>query len=250
MAIFARFFVIPKSMKYKRILLKLSGESLAGDRQEYILNPQILEQYASEIKEIVKRGVQVAIVVGGGNIYRGKEAGKSGIEKVQGDYMGMLATVINGMALQSAIEKHGVFTRLLSAIKMEQICEPFIRRRAIRHLEKGRVVIFGAGTGNPYFTTDSAASLRAIEIEADVVLKGTRVDGVYSADPEKDSSAVKFNQISFEEVYARGLNVMDMTAFTLCKENALPIIVFDMNTPGNLLKLVQGESVGTLISMS
>jgi uridylate kinase len=236
-------------MKYKRILLKLSGEALAGEGQNYVINPAQLEQYALEIKEAVNYGVQIAIVVGGGNIYRGKEAVRSGIDKVQGDYMGMLATVINGMAMQSAIERQGVYTRLMSAIKMEQICEPFIRRRAIRHLEKGRVIIFAAGTGNPYFTTDSAASLRAIEIEADVVLKGTRVDGVYSADPEKDPDAQRFSHISFEEVYARGLNVMDMTAFTLCKENALPIIVFDMNKTGNLLRIVKGEEVGTLISM-
>ncbi len=237
-------------MKYKRILLKLSGESLSGENQQYVINPARLEQYAQEIKDAVRQGVQVAIVIGGGNIYRGSEADRSGIDKVQGDYMGMLATVINGMALQNAIEKQGIYTRLMSAIKMEQICEPFIRRRAIRHLEKGRVVIFAAGTGNPYFTTDSAASLRAIEIEADVVLKGTRVDGVYSADPEKDLDAVRYQQISFDEVYAKGLNIMDLTAFTLCKENNLPIIVFDMNKQGNLLRLVQGQDVGTLVSMA
>jgi uridylate kinase len=237
-------------MKYKRILLKLSGESLSGENQQYVINPIRLEQYAQEIRDTVRQGVQVAIVIGGGNIYRGSEADRSGIDKVQGDYMGMLATVINGMALQSAIEKQGIYTRLMSAIKMEQICEPFIRRRAIRHLEKGRVVIFAAGTGNPYFTTDSAASLRAIEIEADVVLKGTRVDGVYSADPEKDLDAVRYQQISFDEVYAKGLNIMDLTAFTLCKENNLPIIVFDMNKQGNLLRLVQGQDVGTLVSMA
>jgi len=237
-------------MKYKRILLKLSGESLSGENQQYVINPIRLEQYAQEIRDAVRQGVQVAIVIGGGNIYRGSEADRSGIDKVQGDYMGMLATVINGMALQSAIEKQGIYTRLMSAIKMEQICEPFIRRRAIRHLEKGRVVIFAAGTGNPYFTTDSAASLRAIEIEADVVLKGTRVDGVYSADPEKDLDAVRYQQISFDEVYAKGLNIMDLTAFTLCKENNLPIIVFDMNKQGNLLRLVQGQDVGTLVSMA
>jgi uridylate kinase len=237
-------------MKYKRILLKLSGESLSGENQQYVINPIRLEQYAQEIRDTVRQGVQVAIVIGGGNIYRGSEADRSGIDKVQGDYMGMLATVINGMALQSAIEKQGIYTRLMSAIKMEQICEPFIRRRAIRHLEKGRVVIFAAGTGTPYFTTDSAASLRAIEIEADVVLKGTRVDGVYSADPEKDLDAVRYQQISFDEVYAKGLNIMDLTAFTLCKENNLPIIVFDMNKQGNLLRLVQGQDVGTLVSMA
>ncbi|MCS6795672.1 MAG: UMP kinase [Raineya sp.] len=236
-------------MKYKRILLKLSGEALAGDRQEYVINPQILERYAKEIKKVVERGVQVAIVVGGGNIYRGSEANVSGIDKVQGDYMGMLATVINGMALQSAIEKQGIYTRLMSAIRIEQVCEPFIRRRAIRHLEKGRVVIFAAGTGNPYFTTDSAASLRAIEIEAEVVLKGTKVDGIYTADPMKDSSATRYHTLTFDEVYQKGLNVMDMTAFTLCKENNLPIIVFDMNQEGNLLRIVEGEEVGTLVAM-
>jgi uridylate kinase len=235
-------------MRYKRVLLKLSGESLAGESHDYIINPKRLEQYAREIRDAVKEGVQVAVVVGGGNIFRGAEAEKSGIEKVQGDYMGMLATVINGMALQSAVEKQGIYSRLMSALKMEQVCEPFIRRRAIRHLEKGRVVIFAAGTGNPYFTTDSAASLRAIEIEADVVLKGTRVDGVYSADPEKDQNAVRYSKISFDEVYEKGLNIMDLTAFTLCKENNLPIIVFDMNTSGNLLKLVKGEEIGTLVT--
>jgi uridylate kinase len=236
-------------MKYKRILLKLSGEALAGDRQEYVINPQILERYAKEIKKVVEKGVQVAIVVGGGNIYRGSEADKSGIDKVQGDYMGMLATVINGMAMQNAIEKQGIYTRLMSALKMEQVCEPFIRRRAIRHLEKGRVIIFAAGTGNPYFTTDSAASLRAIEIGANVVLKGTKVDGIYTADPMKDSTATKYNNITFDEAYEKGLNVMDMTAFTLCKENNLPIIVFDMNQEGNLLKIVEGEEVGTLVAL-
>jgi len=212
------------------------------------IDPLRLAQYSEEIKKVVDVNIEVAIVIGGGNIYRGVEAEKSGIERVQGDYMGMLATLLNGMALQSALEMHGMNTRLMSGINMEQICEPFIRRRAIRHLEKGRIVIFGAGTGNPYFTTDSAASLRAIEINADVVLKGTRVDGVYSADPEKDPSATRFSNISFKEVYQKGLNVMDMTAFTLCQENNLPIIVFDMNKPGNLIKLVQGEEVGTLIT--
>lgn len=236
-------------MKYNRILLKLSGEALAGDRQEYVINPQILERYAKEIKKVVEKGVQVAIVVGGGNIYRGAEADVSGIDKVQGDYMGMLATVINGMAMQNAIEKQGIYTRLMSALKMEQVCEPFIRRRAIRHLEKGRVVIFAAGTGNPYFTTDSAASLRAIEIGAQVVLKGTKVDGIYTADPKKDSSAIRYKNITFDEAYEKGLNVMDMTAFTLCKENNLPIIVFDMNQEGNLLKVVEGQEVGTLVAL-
>ncbi|MFN3403720.1 MAG: UMP kinase [Cytophagaceae bacterium] len=235
-------------MKYKRILLKLSGEALMG-KQNYGIEAEILQQYASEIKAVSDKGVQVAIVIGGGNIYRGVEAAATGIDRVQGDYMGMLATVINGMALQSALENVGLYTRLLSGIKIEQVCEPFIRRRAVRHLEKGRIVIFGAGTGNPYFTTDSAASLRAIEIEAEAVLKGTRVDGIYSSDPEKDPSATKFKNISFKEVYQKGLKVMDMTAFTLCKENGLPIIVFDMNKPGNLLKIVEGEEVGTLVTM-
>ena len=234
--------------QYKRILLKLSGESLMGD-QAYGIDSKRLEQYASEIIDIATRGVEVAGVIGGGNIYRGMQAVGSGIDRVQGDHMGMLATVINSLALQSALEAQGYKTRLLSAIKMEQIAEPFIRRRAIRHLEKGRIVIFGAGTGNPYFTTDTAASLRAIEIEADVILKGTRVDGIYTADPEKDPTATKYERISFSEVYDKGLNVMDMTAFTLCKENLLPIIVFDMNKPGNLARLVAGEQVGTLVEI-
>ena len=206
-------------------------------------------QYSGDIKAIVDKGVQVAVVIGGGNIYRGSDAEEAGIDRVQGDYMGMLATLINGMALQGSLEKRGVHTRLMSSINMEQVCEPFIRRRAIRHLEKGRVVIFGAGTGNPYFTTDSAASLRAIEIEADAVLKGTRVDGIYSADPEKDPSAKRFTNITFNEVYQKDLNVMDMTAFTLCKENKLPIVVFNMNKKGNLLAIIEGEEVGTLVSM-
>lgn len=235
-------------MKYKRILLKLSGESLAG-KQGYGIDSQRLIEYAKEIKQVVDAGVQVAIVIGGGNIFRGVDGENSGIDRVQGDYMGMLATVINAMALQSGLEKSGLFTRLMSGIRIDQVCEPFIRRRAVRHLEKGRTVIFGAGIGNPYFTTDTTASLRAIEIEADVVLKGTRVDGVYSADPEKDPLAVRYNTISFEEVYAKGLNIMDMTAFTLCKENNLPIIIFDMNKPGNLYNLVKGEDVGTLVTM-
>ncbi|TAE74370.1 MAG: UMP kinase [Bacteroidetes bacterium] len=233
-------------MKYKRILLKLSGESLQGEKS-YGLDPKILKQYAHEIKKVIEQGIQVAVVIGGGNIFRGAQTVGSSIDRVQGDYMGMLATLINAMALQSTLEKIGVFTRLMSGIKMEQVCEPFIKRRAVRHLEKGRVVIFGAGIGSPYFTTDSAASLRAIEIEADVVLKGTRVDGVYTADPEKYEDAEKFTNISFQEVYERGLNVMDMTAFTLCRENNLPIIVFDMNSEGNLLKVVAGEEVGTLV---
>lgn len=233
-------------MKYKRILLKLSGEALMGDQQFGIDNKRI-SQYAEDIKKAVDNGVQVGIVIGGGNIFRGVQASQGGMDRVQGDYMGMLATVINGMALQAALEVIGVQTRLQTAIKMEEVAEPFIRRRAIRHLERGRVVIFGAGTGNPYFTTDSAASLRAIEIEADVILKGTRVDGIYSADPEKDASAVKFDTITFNEVYERGLNVMDLTAFTLCNENKLPIIVFDMNKQGNLAKVLNGERIGTLV---
>ena len=234
-------------MAFKRILLKLSGEALMGSKQFGIDNDR-LAVYAQEIKQVVEQGVQVAIVIGGGNIFRGIQAEKGGMERTQGDYMGMLATVINSMALQSALEAEGVDTRLQSAIEMKEIAEPFIKRRAVRHLEKGRVVIFGAGTGNPYFTTDTAASLRAIEIEADVILKGTRVDGIYSADPEKDAAAKKYDVISFDEVYEKGLNVMDMTAFTLCKENELPIIVFDMNTTGTLKKVVNQESnVGTLV---
>lgn len=234
-------------MKFKRILLKLSGESLMGD-EGYGIDSKRLAQYAQDIKKIHDQGVEVAIVIGGGNIFRGIQAESAGIDRVQGDYMGMLATVINGMAVQGVLENHGMFTRLMSGIKMEQVCEPFIRRRAIRHLEKGRVVIFGAGIGNPYFTTDSTASLRAIEIEADVVLKGTRVDGVYTADPEKDSDATRYSNISFQEVYEKGLNVMDMTAFTLCQENNLPIIVFDMNKEDNLYDLINGKNVGTLIN--
>jgi len=219
-----------------------------GD-QQYGIDSNRLLQYAQEIKEVARLGVEVAVVIGGGNIFRGVQAEQVGLDRVQGDYMGMLATVINSMALQSALEKLGVYTRLLSGINIQQVCEPYIRRRAVRHLEKGRVVIFGAGTGNPYFTTDSAASLRAIEIEADVVLKGTRVDGIYSADPEKDPDAIFYRNISFKDVFEKGLNVMDMTAFTLCKENDLPIIVFDMNKKGNLRRLVDGEEIGTLVSM-
>ena len=233
-------------MSYKRILLKLSGEALMGDKQHGI-DSQRLTQYATEIKKVVDQGIQVAVVIGGGNIFRGVEAEASGIDRVQGDYMGMLATVINAMALQSMFEKHGMYTRLMAGLKMEQVCEPFIRRRAIRHLEKGRVVIFGAGIGNPYFTTDSTASLRAVEIEAEVVLKGTRVDGVYTADPEKDPNASKYEMLSFQEAYENNLNIMDMTAFTLCQENNLPIIVFDMNQEGNLTKIISGKKVGTLI---
>ncbi len=234
-------------MKFKRILLKLSGEALMGD-EGYGIDPKRLAQYAEEIKRIHDQGVEIAIVIGGGNIFRGIQAEGAGIDRVQGDYMGMLATVINGMAVQGVLENHGMFTRLMSGINMDQVCEPFIRRRAIRHLEKGRIVIFGAGIGNPYFTTDSTASLRAIEIEADVVLKGTRVDGVYTSDPEKNEDAVRYSHISFQEVYEKGLNVMDMTAFTLCQENNLPIIVFDMNKAGNLYDLINGENVGTLIN--
>jgi len=218
-----------------------------GERN-YGIDPQMLDQYAKEIKQITNVGVQVAIVIGGGNIYRGMNEAETGIERAQGDYMGMLATVINGMALQAALEKEGVNTRLQSAIKMEQVAEPYIRRKAIRHLEKGRVVIFGAGTGNPYFTTDTAGSLRAIEIDANVILKGTRVDGIYTADPEKDKTAIRYEVVSFAEVISRNLKVMDMTAFTLCQENNLPIIVFDMNKPGNLLNVVTGKQVGTLVN--
>jgi uridylate kinase len=234
-------------MKYKRILLKLSGESLMGDKQYGIDNKQVL-QYAQDIKAVKDQGIEIAIVVGGGNIFRGLSAEKSGMDRAQADYMGMLATVINCMALQNALESVGVETRLQSAIKMEQICEPYIRRRAMHHLECGKIVIFGAGTGNPYFTTDTAASLRAIEIKADVVLKGTRVDGIYTADPEKDPTATRYDEISFQEVYDKGLNVMDMTAITLCRENKLPIIVFDMNKPGNFMKIAEGEQIGTLVN--
>jgi len=235
-------------VKYKRILLKLSGEALMGE-QQYGIDTNRLLQYAADIKGVVEMGVEIAVVIGGGNIYRGVQAEHMGLDRVQGDYMGMLATVINSMALQSALEKSGVNTRLLSGINIQQVCEPYIRRRAMRHLEKGRVVIFGAGIGSPYFTTDSAASLRAIEIEADVVLKGTRVDGIYSADPEKNPLAVRYENITFQDVFEKNLNVMDMTAFTLCRENELPIIVFDMNKTGNLRRIMDGESVGTLVSM-
>ncbi len=235
-------------MKYKRVLLKLSGEALMGSMQ-YGIDPKILEQYAKDVKLVVDAGVEVAIVIGGGNIFRGIQGVAGGlVERAQGDYMGMLATVINSMALQGALEKIGMKTRLLTAIHMEQIAEPFIRRRAVRHLEKGRVVIFGAGTGNPYFTTDSAAALRSVEIEANLVLKGTRVDGIYTADPEKDPKATRFDKITFEKVYELGLNVMDMTAITLCQENKMPIVVFDMNKEGNFLRVCQGEDVGTTVS--
>ena len=233
-------------MAYKRILLKLSGEALMGDRQ-HGLDPKRLADYAQEIKNIVDQGIEVAIVIGGGNIFRGVAGASNGIDRVQGDYMGMLATAINGLALQSAIETAGIKTRLLTAIKMEQVAEPFIKRRAVRHLEKGRVVIFGCGTGNPYFTTDTAAVLRAIEIGAEVILKGTRVDGIYSSDPEKNVNAIKFDSITYKDVMNKGLKVMDMTAFALSQENNLPIIVFDMNTKGNLEKVISGENIGTIV---
>lgn len=233
-------------MKYKRILLKLSGEALMGDKQFGIDNDR-LAQYAKEIKTIVDKGVECAIVIGGGNIFRGVQAEEGGMERTQGDFMGMLATVINAMALQSSLESVGIDTRLQSAIELKQIAESFIRRRAVRHLEKGRVVIFGGGTGSPFFTTDSAAALRAVEIDADVILKGTRVDGIYTADPEKDPSATRYDDISFNEVYEKDLKVMDMTAFTLCNENDLPIVVFDMNKGGNLAKIIDGEKVGTTV---
>ncbi|HAX14051.1 MAG TPA: UMP kinase [Leeuwenhoekiella sp.] len=235
-------------MQYKRILLKLSGEALMGKRQ-YGIDPDRLAEYADEIKKVLDQGVEVAIVIGGGNIFRGVAGASRGMDRVQGDHMGMLATVINGLALQSALEEAGIQTRLQSAVKINEVAEPFIRRRAIRHLEKGRVVIFGGGTGNPYFTTDSAAVLRAIEIHADVILKGTRVDGIYTSDPEKDEKAVKFDFISFEDVLQKGLKVMDTTAFTLSQENELPIIVFDMNKQGNLLKVVEGENIGTTVNL-
>jgi len=235
-------------MHYKRILLKLSGEALMGEKQ-YGIDSNRLNEYAEEIKEVIEQGIEVAIVIGGGNIFRGLAGAATGMDRVQADHMGMLATVINGLALQSALEMQDVQTRLQSAIKINEVAEPFIRRRAMRHLEKGRVVIFGGGTGNPYFTTDSAAVLRAIEIEADVILKGTRVDGIYTSDPEKDKTATKFDTISFQEVLNKGLKVMDTTAFTLSQENHLPIVVFDMNKKGNLLKIVNGEHIGTTVNM-
>ena len=234
-------------MKYKRVLLKLSGEALMGDNQFGIDNAR-LRKYAEQIKEITDLGVELGIVIGGGNIFRGVQAEKGGMDRTHGDYMGMLATMINAMALQSSLESAGIDSRLLSAIEMKEIAEPYIRRRAVRHLEKGRLVIFGAGTGNPFFTTDSAASLRAIEINADVILKGTRVDGVYTQDPERDKNAEKYDTISFDDVYSNGLNVMDMTAFTLCKENDLSIIVFNMNVDGNLKRIIQGEPIGTIVA--
>jgi len=234
------------AVAYKRVLLKLSGESLMGDKS-FGISPDKLNHYAKEIKKIVDQGVETAIVIGGGNIYRGLQAEDSGIERVQGDYMGMLATVINGIALASILEEHGIYARLVSALEMKEVAEPYIRRRAIRHLEKGRVVIFSGGTGNPYFTTDSAAALRASEINADVILKGTRVDGIYSADPEKDPTATKYDKISFKDVIRNNLKVMDMTAFTMCHENNLPIVVFDINKAENLLKVVEGQALGTLV---
>ena len=235
-------------MKYKRVLLKLSGEALMGEKQFGIDNNRIM-QYAKEVKSISDMGVEIGIVIGGGNIFRGVQAERGGMDRTQGDYMGMLATMINSMALQAALESLGLQTRLQSAIEMNAIAEPYIKRKAVRHLEKGRIVIFGAGTGNPFFTTDSAASLRAIEIDAEVILKGTRVDGIYTADPEKDPTATKYSNLTFDEAYSKGLNVMDMTAFTLCKENNVPIIVFDMNTPGNLAKVTAGETIGTLVEV-
>ncbi|ALU26109.1 UMP kinase [Myroides odoratimimus] len=237
-------------MKYKRILLKLSGEALMGD-QQYGIDPKKLAEYAAEVKKVHDLGVEIAIVIGGGNIFRGVAGANVGMDRVQGDYMGMLATIINGMALQGALEAAGMLTRLQTALKIEAVAEPYIKRRAVRHLEKGRIVIFGAGTGNPYFTTDTAAVLRGVEINADVILKGTRVDGVYTADPEKDPTAVKFEKISFSDCLTKGLNVMDTTAFTLSRENELPIVVFDMNKQDNLLKVCQGEdSVGTTVSVN
>lgn len=235
-------------MKYKRILLKLSGEALMGEKQFGIDNKRLM-QYAKDIKEISEMNVEIGIVIGGGNIFRGVQAEKGGMDRTQGDYMGMLATMINSMALQSALESIGLFTRLQSAIEMKQIAEPYIKRKAVRHLEKGRIVIFGAGTGNPFFTTDSAASLRAVEIESDVILKGTRVDGVYDSDPEKNSNALKFDSLTFDQAYDKQLKVMDMTAFTLCKENEIPVVVFDMNIPGNLKKVILGDKIGTLVTI-
>ncbi|MBI5019996.1 MAG: UMP kinase [Ignavibacteriales bacterium] len=231
---------------FKRILLKVSGEALMGEK-EFGIDSNILSKFASEIGQIHKYGIEIGIVIGGGNIYRGVENSSDGVDKVTGDHMGMLATIINGLALQSALEHHGVFTRLMSPIKMEEMAEPFIRRRAIRHLEKGRVVIFGAGTGNPYFTTDSAAALRAMEINADVIIKGTRVDGVYDCDPEKHKNALMYKEISYQDVLEKDLKVMDLTAITLCKENKMPIIVFNFNKSGNLKRLAQGQKVGTVV---
>lgn len=233
---------------YKRVLLKLSGEALMGD-QQFGIDNSVLDAYAADIKELYDEKIEIAIVIGGGNIFRGVQAEEGGMDRTQGDYMGMLATMINSMALQAALEKIGIYTRLQSAIEMKEIAEPYVKRRAVRHLEKRRVVIFGAGTGNPYFTTDSAAALRAIEIEADVILKGTRVDGIYTADPEKDPKAEKYETLTFEDAYNKGLSVMDLTAFTLCRENNVPVIVFDMNEKGNLKKVVMGEKIGTLVTV-
>jgi len=235
-------------MKYKRILLKLSGEALMGEKQFGIDNKRLM-QYARDIQEISEMNVEIGIVIGGGNIFRGVQAEKGGMDRTQGDYMGMLATMINSMALQSALESIGLITRLQSAIEMKQIAEPYIKRKAVRHLEKGRIVIFGAGTGNPFFTTDSAASLRAVEIDSDVILKGTRVDGVYDSDPEKNSNALKFDTLTFDQAYDKQLKIMDMTAFTLCKENEIPVVVFDMNNPGNLKKVILGDKIGTLVTI-
>ena len=240
--------LILKTMNYKRILLKLSGEALMGEKQFGIDNKRLM-QYARDIQEISDMNVEIGIVIGGGNIFRGVQAEKGGMDRTQGDYMGMLATMINSMALQSALESIGLITRLQSAIEMKQIAEPYIKRKAVRHLEKGRIVIFGAGTGNPFFTTDSAASLRAVEIESDVILKGTRVDGVYDSDPEKNSNALKFDTLTFDQAYDKQLKIMDMTAFTLCKENEIPVVVFDMNNPGNLKKVILGDKIGTLVTI-
>ncbi len=231
---------------YNRILLKLSGEALMGD-QQFGIQPDMIDHFGDEIKDIVDAGYEVAVVIGGGNIFRGLQASNLGIDRVQGDYMGMLATVINGMALQGVLEKRGINTRLMSAVPIEQVCEPYIKRRAVRHLEKGRVIIMAAGTGNPFFTTDTAAALRAVEIGADALLKGTSVDGIYTADPKKDASATKYQNISYQEVIVKELKVMDQTAFTLCKENSLPIIVFSIKEKGNILKILSGEKIGTLV---
>lgn len=236
-------------MKYKRILLKLSGESLMGENQ-FGIDPKKLAEYASEIKKIHEKGIEIAIVIGGGNIFRGVSGASAGMDRVQGDYMGMLATIINGMALQGALEEAGMLTRLQTALKIEAVAEPYIKRRAVRHLEKGRIVIFGAGTGNPYFTTDTAAVLRGVEINADVILKGTRVDGVYTADPEKNADATKFEKITFSDVIKKGLTVMDSTAFTLSQENELPIVIFDMNKKNNLLRVCEGETIGTTVTIN
>jgi len=236
-----------KELKYKRVLLKLSGESLMGDKSEGI-DPKMLTYFAKEVEKILNYGVEVCVVIGGGNIYRGLNAAEQGIDRVAGDQMGMLATVINSIALQNAFENHGMYTRLMTAIEMQEIAEPYIRRRAMRHLEKGRIVIFGAGTGHPYFSTDTAAALRAVEIVADVVFKGTRVDGIYDSDPEKNKDAIKYDAITYKDVLNKGLRVMDLTAISLCQENNLPVVVFNMNKENNLLKLVSGENIGTRVT--